>query len=188
MRTRFLVALWLSAALGAAAPSFAQHQSDADALVEAIRKEDNSKALELMRSSRVLVNSRDSSGETALSVALARSDREWTAELLRAGANVEAAGRNGDTPMVLAARNGFHEAIGWLLHLGAKVDSTNKLGETALILAVQSRNARIVKALLAAKADPDKTDYAGYSARDYAKRDNRSKQMIELIEAAKPKG
>ena len=60
-------------------------------------------------------------------------------------------------------------------------------GETALIIAVQARNARAVRALLDAGADPDKNDYAGYSARDYAKRDTRSRQMADLIEAKKPK-
>jgi ankyrin repeat protein len=51
---------------------------------------------------------------------------------------------------------------------------------------VQARNARAVRALLEAGADPDKNDFAGYSARDYAKRDTRSRQMIDLIQAKKP--
>jgi hypothetical protein len=42
--------------------------------------------------------------------------------------------------------------------------------------------------LLEAGADPDKTDHAsGYSARDYAKRDNRSSEMLRLIESVKSK-
>jgi hypothetical protein len=42
--------------------------------------------------------------------------------------------------------------------------------------------------LLAAGANPDKTDNAaGYSARDYAARDNRSRDIFKLIEAKKPK-
>ena len=59
--------------------------------------------------------------------------------------------------------------------MGAKVDSANKMGETALIVAVQQRPIPIIRILLRTKgADPDKTNSAqGYSARDYAKRDNR---------------
>jgi ankyrin repeat protein len=56
-----------------------------------------------------------------------------------------------------------------------------------LIIAVQLRQARAVKALLDAGANPDKNDFAGYSARDYAARDSRSRQMSELIQAKKPK-
>jgi hypothetical protein len=45
----------------------------------------------------------------------------------------------------------------------------------------------IVRSLLNAGADPDKTDsVAGYSARDYAKRDSRTPQLLKLIEAKKP--
>ena len=188
MAMRILFPLTLAALLGAAAPALAQRQSDGDALVEAIRKEDGARAMELIRSNPRLINSRDLSGDTGLIIALSRSDPDWTGVLLRHGADVELQGRDGDTPLVLAARVGFVDAVGWLLDLGAKVDSTNRLGETALIVAVQSRNARLVRALLAAKADPDKTDYAGYSARDYAKRDNRSRQMSDIIEKARPKG
>jgi hypothetical protein len=42
--------------------------------------------------------------------------------------------------------------------------------------------------LLEAGADPDKADHAsGYSARDYAKRDNRSPDMLRLIESVRSK-
>ncbi len=162
------------------------HQTNGEAFVEAVRKDDASKAIQLLREHPTVVNTRDPKGDTALNIALRRGDREWTGYLLNAGADVELAAKDGDTPIISAARIGFDEAIGWLTKLGAKVDSTNKLGETALIIAVQARNARAVRALLDAGADPDKSDYAGYTARDYAKRDNRSRQMSELIEAKKP--
>ena len=68
----------------------------------------------------------------------------------------------------------------------AQVDKTNKLGETALIVAVQQRQAAIVRMLLEAGADPDKQDHAsGYTAREYAKRDNRTTEMLKLIETVK---
>lgn len=185
---RILFTLGLAALLGAADPALAQGQSDGEALVKAIRDEDGNKAMDLLGSNPRLVDSRDEKGDTGLIIALRRSDPDWTGVLLRTGANVELRGRDGDTPLVLATRVGFHDAVGWLLGLGAKIDAENKMGETALIVAVQARNARLVRALLAAKADPDKTDHAGYSARDYARRDNRSRQMSEIIEAAKPKG
>ena len=64
----------------------------------------------------------------------------------------------------------------------------DRAGETPLIVAVQQRRPQIVRVLLGAGADPDKPDSAaGYSARDYAKRDTRSRQILDLIEAKKPK-
>jgi ankyrin repeat protein len=73
--------------------------------------------------------------------------------------------------------------------MGAKVDETNKSGETPLIIAVQQRDAGMVKTLLAAGADPDRTDaVAGYSARDYANRDSRARDIQKLIDDKKPKG
>jgi ankyrin repeat protein len=96
------------------------------------------------------------------------------------------AGPNGETPLIAAARAGYPEAADWLIGLGARVDETNRAGETALIVAVQRRQVSIVRSLLNAGADPDKTDsVAGYSARDYAKRDNRTPQLLKLIEAKK---
>jgi ankyrin repeat protein len=87
-----------------------------------------------------------------------------------------------------AARVGFDDAVQLLLEKGAKVDGENKMGETALIVAVQQRQPEIVKLLLSAGANPDKPDSAaGLSARDYAARDTRSRQILQLIEAKKPK-
>ena len=81
------------------------------------------------------------------------------------------------------------EELERLLGLGAKVDGTNRAGETPLIIAVQQRDARLVKSLLDAGADPDRTDnVAGYSARDYAARDSRARDILKLINDKKPKG
>ena len=90
--------------------------------------------------------------------------------------------------MIAAARVGFQDAAEWLLGQGAKVDGANRMGETPLIIAVQQRQVALVKVLLAAGANPDKPDSAaGLSARDYAKRDGRSREIISAIEAKKPK-
>jgi ankyrin repeat protein len=157
--------------------------------VKAVRDRNGGKAQELLAGNPAgIVNGRDSDGNTALIIAVTREDQNWTAFLLRRGADVNLAGKGGDTPVIAAARVGFDEAVDWLLGDGAKVDAANKMGETALIVAVQQRNARLVKMLLDAGADPDKTDSAaGFSARDYAQRDTRSRQILQLIEAKKPK-
>jgi ankyrin repeat protein len=62
------------------------------------------------------------------------------------------------------------------------------MGETPLIIAVQQRDAALVRLLLKAGADPDRTDAAaGYSARDYATRDQRARDILKMIDQAKPK-
>jgi len=72
--------------------------------------------------------------------------------------------------------------------MGAKVDAANRMGETPLIIAVQQREIPIIRKLLEAGANPDKTDSAaGYSARDYAARDTRSREILKMIEDKKPK-
>ncbi len=170
------------------APAVAQYNADSDQFVEAVEKRDGDKATDLIRSKPRIVDSRNSKGDTALIIAISRSDRDWTGFLLNKGADPNLGGRGGDTPLIAASRIGFEEAADWLLGMGAKVDGTNKMGETALIVAVQQRQVPMVKMLLNAGANPDKTDTAaGLSAREYATRDTRSRQLLQLIEAKKPK-
>ena len=186
MKRFALVALALAAA---PMPVSAQYVSDAEPFINAVRDRDGNKVTEFLESRPSIVNSRNLKGETALNIAINRKDDLWTKFLIGKGANPNAPGLNGDTPLIAAARAGFMEGIEVLLALGVKVDATNRMGETALILAVQQRQLEAVKMLLAKGANPDKADAAaGYSARDYAKRDTRNREILAAIEAGgKPK-
>lgn len=186
---RFSLRIVAAALLTAAAPAAAQYANKGMEFVEAVRKSDGNKVLELMQDRPVgLVDSRGADGGTALLIALARRDEQWTGFLLNNGADPNLAARNGDTPLIVAARAGYFDGLGWLIGLGAKVDATNKSGETALILAVQQRHPMLVQALLKAGADPDKADHvAGFSARDYAARDPRAREVARIINSARPK-
>lgn len=157
--------------------------------VEAVRKSDGDKVTQLLRDHPTgLVDARDGDGDTALIIAIARRDEEWTGFLLNQNADPNLGGKGGDTPLITASRIGFDQGVEWLLGLGAKVDGANRMGETPLIVAVQQRQTPIVRRLLAAGADPDRTDTAaGYSARDYARRDTRARDILKLIEDKKPK-
>jgi ankyrin repeat protein len=173
-----------------ATPALGQniYGSDADAFVKAVRERDGDKAIGLLRDRGTVLNARDSKGQTGLIVAISLREPSWTGYLLKQGADPNLAARDGDTPLITTARVGFDDATQWLLDMGAKVDTANKMGETALIVAVQQRQIPIIKILLAKNADPDRTDSAqGYSARDYAKRDNRGGEILRLIDAKKPK-
>jgi len=161
------------------------------ALIQAVKDRDGNKAQEILGDNPVpaVVNAKDGDDNTALSIAIASRDPEWTGYLLNKGADPNLpAGRGRDTPLIIASRMGFDQAVEWLISLGANVDATNKMGETALIAAVQQRQIPTIRLLLRAGADPDKTDTAqGYSAREYAERDTRSREILQMIEAKKPK-
>ena len=173
----------------ASAPAASQQlTSKSYDFIQAVQKSNGDKATQLLNDNPRIVNSRDGQGDTALIIAISREDPDWTGFLLRKDADVNLGGHGGDTPLIAAARVGFEDAIEWLIGLGAKVDSANRMGETPLIIAVQQRQTQIVRILLEHGANPDKPDTAaGYTARDYAARDNRGRQILQMIEAKKPK-
>ena len=175
----------------AVTPAFAQLASTPGAdLVDAVKKSDGDKATQILSSRPAgIVDAKDSDGNTGLIIAINRGDEQWTGFLLNKGADPNLAGKGGNTPLISAARIGFDNAVEWLISLGARVDTANRMGETPLIIAVQQRETPIVRLLLNAGANPDKTDNAaGYSARDYASRDPRAKDILKLIQDKKPKG
>jgi ankyrin repeat protein len=172
-----------------AAPVAAQFSTPGYEFIEAVKKNDGDKATQVLSSHPAgIVNTKDGDGNTGLIIAIARGDESWTGFLLNKGADPNLAGKNGDTPLIAATRVGFENAIEWLIGLGAKVNTPNRMGETPLIIAVQQRETPVVRLLLDAGADPDRTDHAaGYSARDYAARDPRAREILKLIEDKKPK-
>jgi ankyrin repeat protein len=187
-RLKFAV---LALSLGAiAAPALSQAGGfDGVQFVDAVKKRDGEKIMEFIRKDGAgIVNAKDVDGNTALIIAIADRNEDYTAFLLNNGADVNLQGKGGDTPLIAAARVGYGDAAEWLLTKGAKVDGTNRMGETPLIIAVQQRQLGMVRMLLSVGADPDKTDNAaGLSARDYATRDTRAREILQAIEARKPK-
>lgn len=182
-----LLALPLGGAtlLLSSAPAMAQF-SDSYNFLKAVRDRDGNKATDLLNdeSSRVINTRDDSTGETALSIVIQRRDETWTRFLLGKGGDPSIADKNGMTPLMHATLLGFVEGAQALLDSGAAVDQSNRRGETALILAVQAKNSNMVRLLVKHGANPDKTDHvAGLSARDYARRDDRSGEMLKLLDA-----
>lgn len=182
---RSIAAIIAASAMIFTAPAMAQNKGfDGAQFVKAIQDGKNDDALKLFTGNPTLVNARDLDGQTALIAAIDNRDRQWAGYLLQQGADPNLAGKEGETPLLAAARIGFEEAAEWLIGLGAKVDTANRAGETPLILAVQRRQVPLVRLLIKSGADPDKADsVAGYSARDYAKRDNRTPELLKIIES-----
>ena len=179
-----------AAALAISSPAVGQSLAPVGyEFVQAVKGKDAAKALQILATQPPgIVNTKGSDGNTPLLIAIGRGDEQWAGFMLNKGADVNLAGKDGNTPLIAASRNGMQQVVEWLLGLGAKVDATNKMGETALIAAVQQRNLPVVRMLLNKGANPDKTDAAaGYSARDYAIRDGRSREILKAIEDKKPK-
>lgn len=176
------------AAAAVAVPASAQSGGyDGEMFVKAIREGNGAEAMKLLQAKRTLINARDLGGKTALIAAIESRDSDWAGYLLQQGADPNLSLSNGDTPLMTAARIGLQDPAEWLISVGAKVDATNRKGETALIIAVHQRDVAMVRMLLKVGADPDRTDsVAGYSARDYAKRDDRTPELLRAIEAKKP--
>ena len=171
-----------------AAPASAQMQgSEGEAFLKAVEEGDGATAIPLAEvPGSHVVNYRGYVGDTALHIATRKRELEWVGFLLTKGADPNIGDAQGDTPLIIAARIGFDNAADYMLRMGAKPDTANRRGETALIVAVQQRRPDIVKLLLQAGANPDKTDHAaGYSARDYAKRDTRNRELLKLIETVR---
>ena len=185
----FRIVLAAAAFAALSAPAAAQLTGDpAQQFIDAVQKRDGDTATQLIETHPTLVDTRNGKGDTGLLVAIRAADPNWTGFLLNKGADPNLPGANGDTPLIAAAKAGFDDAVPWLLGLGAKVDAENRQGETALIIAVEHRQIPIVRTLVNAGADPDRTDHvAGYSARDYANRDNRARDIQKLINDKVPK-
>ncbi len=178
----------LSAALVAAAliatPVAAQF-SDSYSFLQAVEKRDGDEATKLIdKNDSSLVNTRNpDTGETALMIVAKRRDTTWLRFLLAKDADPSIADRQGMTPLMHASMLGFTDGAAELIDHGAPVDQTNRRGETALILAVQANNPAVVRLLVRSGANPDKADHiAGLSARDYAKRNDRSGRLSALLD------
>jgi ankyrin repeat protein len=178
------------AALMVAAPLAAQRTpgtgSTYEPFLAAVRNEDGNKVVEMVeKNGKGVVNYRGEDGSTGLTIAAQRRLPIYLSYLLSSGADPDLPNGQGDTALIIAVRQGWDEGIDTLLANKARPDATNRLGETPLIVAVQAHQLGAARKLLKAGADPDKSDRAaGYSARDYAKRDRRSAEILKLIEAA----
>lgn len=181
----FMLALTMAAATLMAATPMAHAQFRGGyAFLKAVESRDGTKATDALKDDPSLINSRHpDNGETALSIATKRRDTNWVRFLLSKGADPAIADRQGTTALMHAALLNFTEGATDLIANKAPVDQSNRRGETALILAVQARNGAMVQFLMRHGANPDKADHAaGMSARDYARRDDRSGTLISALE------
>lgn len=177
-------------------PALAQGKSTQSQFLEAVRKGSGTDASRLMEEggSAIINTQDDSTGETALHISVGKHNATWVRYLLQNGADPNVTNKKKVTPLMAATQLSFAEGAEALLAYKAKVDAQNSFGETALILAVHQHDVAMVKQLLKAGANPDKADYAGQSARAYADRDPRARNIADIFkdgvgaDEEKPKG
>ncbi|MCW3846814.1 ankyrin repeat domain-containing protein [Sphingomonas sp. LB-2] len=191
MPSKFLhAALAAFGLLLVAAPAHAQHFSDSYQFLEAIRKQDGGKVMQIITDTNgSIIDTKDrSTGEGALHIVVRQADSTWLRYLIQKGANPNIQDGRGNTPMMLAVETGFVEGVQILIRYGANVNLPNSSGETPLIRAVQLRKLEMVRTLLEGGADPDRPDHiSGQSARDYARIDRRMPPSITKLLADAPK-
>lgn len=149
-------------ALAAAALPTAVGATPAE-MLRAARSGDET-TLERLLDAGAPVDTRDTSGRTALLVAI-QANRFATAALLVArGADVNAKDRHGDSPFLSAAAHGRIEILRLVLAAGADVASTNRHGSTALIAAAEHGHVEVVRELLRTRIDVNHVNRLGRTA------------------------
>jgi uncharacterized protein len=103
-------------------------------------------------------------GSTPLHWAAYRDDFAKADQLIRGGANVNAANDLGATPLWAASINGSVTLIKRLLDAGANPNAALVSGETPLMVAARSGKAAAVETLLAKGANPDAKGARGQTA------------------------
>ena len=159
--------------LAAGADPNASLMSGETPLMEASRR-GNLATVRVLLAKNANPNARESNGgQNALMWAVSQRQSAVVEELLKHGADVQAASKTGFTPLMFAAQQGDDESARILLRAGAKPnDAQPKTGLTALMIASAMANAKAVDVLLDNGADPNLADGNGYTALHRVVRDS----------------
>lgn len=126
------------------------------------------------------VNAVAGNGLTPLMQAAYRGSPALVAELLQAGARVDAENNDGSRPLWLACVGDDPEIVALLIAAGADLDHKNVNGSTALMYAASAGKSKALKVLIDAGADLD-YQVDGFSALDMAA----SLECLNLMRDAK---
>ncbi|MFA4885620.1 MAG: ankyrin repeat domain-containing protein [Desulfotomaculaceae bacterium] len=108
-------------------------------------------------------------------------DVAWLAEMIKGGADVNAANDDQETPLLWASFNGHVKVVKTLLDNGARVNDRSKEGWSALMAAAETGSEELVKLLLEKGADIDLKTESGDTALTLAEKNDFS-NIIDLIQ------
>ena len=129
-----------------------------------------------------ILTSRPAIAADALVQAAARADFATVRDLLKRGADVNAADADGTTALHWAVRADELETTDALLRAGAKVGVATRLGVTPIYLAAEGGNAALIRRLLDAGADAKARDASGDTALMAAVRAGSRDAVAALLE------
>lgn len=109
-----------------------------------------------------------SNGQRGLHVVAMTGQRKIAAELVKAGADIEARDHLGRTPLAQAARSGQQNIIDFLLLQKADIHAADKKGNTPLHLAAEGISADTIIMLINRGADAMKRNHDGATPADLA--------------------
>lgn len=109
-----------------------------------------------------------SNGQCPLHVAAMTGHRLIAAEIVKAGAEIEARDHLGRTPLLQAARSGQHHVIDFLLLQKADIHAVDKDGNTPLHLAAEGISADTIIMLINRGADMTRRNHDGGTPIDLA--------------------
>ena len=151
-------------------------------LADAAEANDDQK-LRVLLQQKADVNAKQPDGMTALHWAVWHEELGVVSDLLRAGADVNAATDYQERPLGLACEAGNAELVELLLKAGADAAASRAGGETPLMTASRSGNPAVVRLLLAAGADVDARERNQQTAAMWAAAEGHT-DVLKLLLAA----
>lgn len=125
----------------------------------------------------------NSSGQTALMVAIHYSHTDIAAKILDAGASVHARDNQDNTPLIWCGYMGNTEIALRLLRAGASLDASNSIGRSVLTQAANKGYDEFLGAVIGWGCDPDHIDRRGETPLTTAAAAGRKSTCLALIGA-----
>jgi ankyrin repeat protein len=183
MTMRIVLIAGLVASLAAPAVAAAQTAVSDQALVKAVKADEQAAALALL-DRRADPNAKSADGTTVLHWATRNNDVMLVDRLLRAGAKPNPENRYGVTPIALACESGSAAIVKRLIEAGVSANATGPYGETALHTCAYTGNTAAARVLIAAGASIDPGDsWRGQTPLMWAAAKGHPETMQALIEA-----
>jgi len=120
-------------------------------------------------------------GRSALALACLNQSLDLVSDLIRFGADVNAAESDGTTPIFHAAFNGNSILVHALLDAGARTDARNEVGQTPLMVAAKSGSVQTVLLLLRFGSTASARDQNGRNALHWASTGGDFDDVIEAL-------
>jgi uncharacterized protein len=119
--------------------------------------------VETLVKSGAAIDAKNSSGETALLLAVKHDKTAIAKSLMAAGASINVSAKNNDTPWLLAGASGRTEIIRAMIPLGPDLSIRNRYGGNALIPACERGHVETITLLLTTAIDVNHVNNLGWT-------------------------